>query len=239
MGNKTINFCIVFFLLVICYSCEKEEYYSCNPKADQWVKNNLSEVHLMTRKEWINIDDEIIQKAVYNAFTTEQRHNLWISKFKEVLLLELNNDERNHLSLMSDEVKANPQWFDDKLNLEYRDQMDLFIYEWADVARDSLGWTDLDFYLLIGTAEVIEKKLNGGFAKVASMYSSKVQTRGEGEGEGYGNICDCGTDSEYFFLCPALDNYECKVTNECTITEKGCGAWQMNTCWGECSKVRI
>ena len=30
---------------------EKEEFYSCNPKADQWVKDNLNEIRTNDEKE--------------------------------------------------------------------------------------------------------------------------------------------------------------------------------------------
>ena len=235
MKNKITKSIITVLLSIICFSCEKEEFYSCNPKADQWVKDNLNEIRTMTRKEWINIDNVTYQKAAFTAFTTKQRHDLWVRKFDEILTLDLAEQEQSHLLLMNDAVKNSPQWFDDYSIEKYRDQMDLFIYKWVEVAKDSLCWTDEDIYYLIGTPESIKRDINGRITKVTLMHSSKELT----PGEGYGNVCNCGNDSEYLFKCPGIAGYECKVTNECTLSEKGCGAWWMDVCWGECRKAKI
>ncbi|MCY6360721.1 hypothetical protein OXV74_21995 [Bacteroides thetaiotaomicron] len=105
MKNKITKSLLVILLSILCFSCEKEEFYSCNPKADQWVKDNLNEIRTMTRKEWINIDDVIYQKAAFTAFTTKQRHDLWVRKFDEILTLDLTEQEQSHLLLMNDVVK--------------------------------------------------------------------------------------------------------------------------------------
>lgn len=234
MKNNIVKMSILTILSVFCFSCEKEEFYSCNPDADKWVKDNLNEVQIMKRSEWININNITYQKAAFIAFTAKQRQELWIKKFDEILALSLTEQERSHILLMNEELKNRPQWFDDNLVEKNRDQMDLFTHKWIETAKDTLNWTAKDIYSLIGTPEVAKRDSEGNIRIVTLIHSSKVKTRGEG----YGDVCDCGNDSEYL-RCPAISGLECKVTNECTVTEKGCGAWWANVCWGKCKKAKL
>lgn len=234
MRNNIVKIFILTVLSVLCFSCEKEEFYSCNPDADKWVKDNLNEVQIMKRSEWVNIDNITYQKAAFNAFTTKQRHELWIKKIDEVLVSNLTERERLHILLMSEEIKNRSQWFDDDLVEKHRDQMDLFTHKWIEIAKDTLNWTAQDIYSLIGTPETVRRDSKGNIRTTTLMYSSNVKN----PGEGYGDVCDCGNDSEYL-ACPAISGLECKVTNECTVTERGCGAWWMNTCWGKCKKAKL
>ena len=220
-------------------SCKTDNvYFSCDPKIDQWVKNNYESINIMTSDEWNSIGEIGRQRAIYNAFSPLQRQNLWIEKFKRALPFFANEDEKSHLKSLLFAIEDNLQWFEDNNNDSQRNSFDLFFYKWNDYAKNTLNWNSNTLYALIGTPENISHAALNDYT-VNSLQNVRLsKTRSE---DGYGNVCDCGDNSQYYFTCPGVDGFTCEIeyNNPCRQTQHGCGSLWRDACWGKCKKPKI
>jgi Spy/CpxP family protein refolding chaperone len=70
-------------------SCQQEALpvYSCDPEINKWANENVREILVMTRTQFLELDANY-QRAAFNAFTPQQRVNVWKTKLEETLQLE-------------------------------------------------------------------------------------------------------------------------------------------------------
>lgn len=81
------------------------------------------------------------QKAIYNAMSLEQRYNLWITKLNNVLKLEWNEKEEEHLNNLLIFIENNKILFDNKKNDDINDEFELFMYKWKEYAK--MNWAGI------------------------------------------------------------------------------------------------
>lgn len=79
---------IVTILLLGMSSCQQDDelIYSCDPVEDAWAKENLDDIRVMTRANWLEIDDSK-KRVVYRAFSAEQKQDFWVEKIDKISLL--------------------------------------------------------------------------------------------------------------------------------------------------------
>lgn len=232
-----MSYMVILLFGFITYSCSEEaNYYSCDKNVDLWVKDNLKEISEMTRADWVKVGDIVYQRAIYNAFSPEQRFSLWIEKLEKVPNLFSNNAEKEHIELLISTLKNNPHWFSDNQTDDEKDRLELFFYRWREYASSKFDWEPNKIYSIVGTPENVEKIESGQIIvkKNVNIANARLKTRSE-SGEGYGNVCDCGDDSKYW-ACSALGGATCKIdyNNPCRQTEHGCGFLWQDGCWGKC-----
>ena len=134
---------IASIIFVGCNNTLDEVYYSCNKEADKWAKENIVDIQKMTRTDWERISDYSYQKAAYNAFTAEQKSTFWIERIEEIMLLDWNEDEINHLTDLLQFVKNHVSVFENDSDTK---EADIYSYKWIDYARNNLNWTDYTIY---------------------------------------------------------------------------------------------
>ncbi len=136
--RKNIYILSAFILSGYLLSCESD-YYSCDPVADLWVKESLTEVKSMTRSTWLELEEsEPIKKAAYVALDPGMKQKFWADKITEVIDdFSWNEKERDHLYLLLDYVYTTDV-FDKK---EVPEEFEIFVYKWNEYAINELGWS--------------------------------------------------------------------------------------------------
>lgn len=225
---------ILFALIVVTatvatvVSCSQEDIYSCDPVVNQWTKTNLSSIKTMTRANWTAVGNISRQRAIYNAFTPEQRINLWAGKINETLELDWSADEKAHLETVLTFINENPNCFgnNEEITEQEQDNYDLFFYNWKEYAKTTLGWDDKLIYGIVCTPEKIaDKEGNLAFVPIAAI-NVKSDTEG---GIGGTQQCDCLTTDNNKYRCP---NY-CSTARSCSVA-LGCGYMWGKQCNGLC-----
>lgn len=208
-----------------------EEPFSCDADIDSWVKESLAEVRVMTRSEWLELEDTETERACYRAFTTEQRQKFWIDKLNEVLSLDWNDKEGKHIEEMLSFVAGNERIFSEThSDMDFEDIVDKFIYLWIEEGKEQLGWSDKIVYAIIATGNIMEDK-HGNISNI--NYRQNIETRADAD-------CGCSTESDWcnfgmlqdeFFPYPIVK--ECETGN-CKTVGASCGTLYRYDCNGKC-----
>ncbi len=224
--------CLVTMLLLLgLSSCEQdgELKYSCDPQEDAWARNNLEEIRIMTRADWLKVDDSK-KRVVYRAFSTEQKQIFWMEKIDKILLAnQWEGDEVNHLLLLKEAVKNHLYWFNPEgIEADERtfDEFKIFAYQWLEYARDELKWDEYLIGAIVATGNDLEF-VNGNVVNNGG-YPKKVMLKNRAEA-----ICDCKSSNIVFTTCGSLQNSDCLTNRDCEEI-RDCGFLTSETCDGIC-----
>jgi hypothetical protein len=228
MNLKTIiNLCVIFMCLTLCSCSQDEEVYSCDPKVDAWVKENLADIHKMSREDWLKLDENV-KRSTLAAFTPNQKQIFWKEKMNEVLSLDWSDVEKNHIQKLYAMIANNPQWFaDDFLENERElERFEIFTFEWQDYAEEKLGWNGNQ----IGSIIASGNKLTNITGTLEYTEYSSVRLRSGKP------TCDCTLTSS-----SGPDYLQCHRGQGCKETpcqkikgNAGCGPMGLTKCNGLC-----
>jgi len=142
MKQRIIYVCVLLVSMAMFSCSQDEEVYSCDKEVDTWVKENLDDIRHMDRSKWLELDERV-SRAVYIAFAPEQKQIFWQQKIQEVLSLNWNESEKEHIVAFYETVKSNPDWFDLDTSIREKcfEDFELFKYRWTEYAKEELGWT--------------------------------------------------------------------------------------------------
>jgi hypothetical protein len=163
---------------------------------------------------------------MYVAFTPEQKLDFWKGKMTEVLSLDWNEQEREHLKSLYKTVSNNSEWFasDFSKNKEQFEQFEIVIYKWSEYAGDILGWDKN----LIGSIIASGNKLLDKTGKIFIVKDSSVRLKSGKELD-----CDCHRGNVLFTTCELQEGFYCK-NDPCKESVYGCGAFWTESCNGLC-----
>lgn len=219
---------IIFFLTL--FGCQKESrnhIYSCDEKVNSWTIENKSEIKRMNRHDILEYSIEY-QKAIYRAFTPNQRLSCWKEKLNEVLGLRWNNDDRQHILALLD--KLNENWF-----IEYYNErnpnilsMDDFMKNWIDQGINQLGWSKALVHSMIVCLETNVSD-NGYLVESDQILNYENTLKDSGEG-----TCLCSNASDWCNLGGNELGYCKENADNCKHSTLGCGALWTYPCDGKC-----
>ncbi|MBQ4448918.1 MAG: bacteriocin fulvocin C-related protein [Prevotella sp.] len=217
---KKIFFYVAALLLLI--SCDDEPMYSCNEQTDRWVKENMEVVRNIDRDSFLTYSDSK-KRAMYRAFTPEQRISMWKEKLNEVKMLSWNEKELSHITKLEEFIDMHEECFGDVQSGENDDVFDLFFYQWQTYAIDSLGWDRQTGFAIAGTLNRMKgnREIEGGDFNMRKS----IQTRSKSE------ECDCSSDFLNDF-CPIV--MDCNDKAECEKVPDSCGWLWAKDCNGLC-----
>lgn len=241
--NNNISYLYNCCTLAILSSCQKDDLiYSCDPVVEKAILQELPNIHLMTRSDWLKIKMSEYKAAVFRAFTPTQRYKFISEKLSEVTQLAWSKEEMTHILKLQDFIDNNPQFLNTNwgIDKELQNQFDLFQYKWIESARN-YGWTEKQIYAI---AFSLDKILN----KAGDLLISDdkinvpitVKTRSESGGGGGGENLPWCFCHPYFQYCkagdPAMWFMSCK-TNICKERWPGCQLLLLGTCTGICVSI--
>ncbi|WP_029904861.1 bacteriocin fulvocin C-related protein [Prevotella sp. 10(H)] len=225
---------LLSIFIVLCgfglFSCSgDDEYYSCDPEANEWAKDNLDDIRKMTRSEWLNVDVDL-QKVAYLAFTAKQKQVFWLEKTNEIMALGWSDMEAEHLKKAYNFFNNNLDFFDDDIPSEQiLKEADIFFYKWSEFAKDRLGWNDnLISSMYMEGYKLLDKE---GNMEIAQISTKRLKFYSES------SKCDCLTNPTIGQpeSCNKNNNKQCMgVQVSICKGKKGCSwAWQTD-CDGRC-----
>lgn len=198
---------------------------------DEWVHDNLDEIRCMTRTQWESLAENLKRPALA-AFTPEQRVIFWIKKFEDVLLLDWNEAEKEHIKSVISYISQNPEIFQGYKNLsdEKKDKFEIFFYRWKERAVNELKWSKALISSMISSPNTLLDK--NGKQVISSTVAMRI-TNSESSGTSKPN-CNCSLKSDW---CNGPgDLNECQ-TYDCEIVGNNCGTLFVYDCDGRCGGI--
>lgn len=220
---------MVFALLCVLASCNSnDEFFTCDNETNRWINDNLESIHLLSRSEWMELDDGI-RSACISAFTKDQRLEFWKEKLQEVMLLKWSETEMEHLQNLLKFITQNPEIFDFKnpVSDEQYESSRLFFYEWSEYAKEQLGWTDKQLYAMVGTGDRMKNK-DGDIDENVEV---KMSTPLDEDAQKWN--CNCALDA-WVRWCLIND---CEEVDWCEEKSRNCGFLLLDDCDGRCGSV--
>lgn len=231
--RKFIYGLLIFILSGYLISCESD-VYSCDPLADDWVKENLIEVQIMTRSSWLKLNErESVKKAAYVAFYPEIKKKFWADKIIEVINdFSWNEKEKDHLSLLLDYVNKT-DIFNRK---EVSEDFELFVYKWNEYAVNELNWTRKLIYAITANGNRLLSKSGDTAGTSDEEFDNKTRMKTNSEDSGYPN-CSCSQQSDWCDIFGEIPPWvlSCSGYN-CKQQVKGCGTLWEFPCDGICKE---
>lgn len=225
MKNMKNVFLLTVLMTSLFISCSNEgNLYSCDRKMNEWVTDNLSEIQLMDRSDWLKCDLST-GVVLYRAFTPKQRKELWQAKIKEVKLLPWTNKELAHIQQIEDFINTYDELFEQEKSEEFYEYMEIFMYKWQQYAKNNLGWTDKICIAIAGTGYKM-LGINGDIDIPVKEQMSSTTKAGGSEGS-----CHCNTTYDF-----CTGSYSCEDVN-CTSSSIGCGWFLAGQCNGRCAGI--
>jgi hypothetical protein len=216
------NIFVLIIIIASLTSCTKEEFFSCDPEIDAWVKENIVDIQQMTRGDWLQLD-EGVNRAVYAAFTPEQKQEFWLQKLQEVLSLDWNESEKNHINVLHQALLDNPQWFSANFHKEEDfEAFEIFAYKWVEYSKDDLGWGEE----LIGATVFTGNKLLDVAGSIQINTVTTVRLK-----NGVEVSCNCNTSHGNLYNECKSNFKHCSTQSPCKERSWGCG---IEKCDGLC-----
>jgi len=219
---KKIYFLLVTIFFVISSCQEYENLYSCDPDINSWVKSNLSEISLMGREDII-VKNNPVQIAIFRAFSSQQRLQVWLDKLDEVVKLDWSTEEKAHIMSIRNALKE--EWFSDEFrkdSVKFQ-PVNLFEKDWCLEGIKKFGWTQQLITSMVGRLEkLIDKQ---GNLKVVILKSANVAVETSAEG------CTCNVAWD---MCGGPFGISSCHSTSCTQSPWGCGMLFGYYCDGEC-----
>ena len=229
--KKHLFFIMYAMFLFALTSCQRD-VFSCDPDLDKEIRTNLKFIRQMTRTDMVKMDDIHLQKAAFRAFSPEQRKAIWMEKLDEVMLLNWNDEEKQHIELLQSFLDKYEGMFSKGFTEQQQNNLLIEIYRWAEYAKNTLGWNDKIINAMAGNPNRMLTKtgiLEGKIAKNTKL----IKTRSEAD---FGD-CECNSDhsedeSMVIYDCGSKD--ACFGTSHCKRTSFGCGLFWGSPCNGSC-----
>lgn len=228
---------LLFIGAILCLSlssCQNEQIYSCDPVIDRMVKENLAEIKLMTRTDFLkfSLNEE---RAIFKAMSPEQRYGIWEGKLKELLSDTWKPKERKHLETLLFYLQQNKTLFNGEQKLD-NDDFILFMYKWAEYAQDTLSWDKETLYSIAANPKTaIKTTVKGEVSRLSifneiSITNKLIKTRGESSDPS----CDCRADDYMNWCSNRQIGLDC--TGSCIEDDSnlGCGWIFLQKCTGIC-----
>lgn len=208
---------LISFSIIALSSCEKEQYYSCDPEIDNWVKNNLSTIDKINRTKLIQ-KDLAYQKAIFRASSKEKKAQFWYDKLGEVMQLSWSTEELEHIELLRMSISAD--WFDVKIKKDESSYMKInsFIDNWINEGQIKFGWSKELFNGMICRLEKL-KDMKGNLDMKDELKTENPDT---------GSPCGCSRESDW------CGEDETCTKSSCKETVSGCGTFWWHECNGKC-----
>ena len=220
---KKIFFYVAALLLLT--SCDDEPTYSCDKQTDNWVKENIELVRSINRDSFLTYSGSK-KRAMYRAFTPEQRISLWKEKLNEVKMLSWNDREFSHIAKLEEFIDMHTEYFMSGLSDDRRDVVDSFFYQWQTYAIDSLGWSKQICFAIAGSPNRMNK--NGEIE--GDDLNVQKNTRSGKKGDDKDCNCNLKLLSDF---CGITGSAEC-TEKPCDESSWGCGWGWLEDCNGVC-----
>lgn len=222
---------LLLFLCGFITSCESD-IYSCDSVANEWVKQNLKEVQVMTRSSWLELTEkESVKRAAYVALKPHKKQEFWENKILEVINdFNWNEKEHKHLKVLFEYLKQTDMFKENEVS----DELELFIYKWNEYAIHELKWTRKLIYGITANGNRLVNK-NGDCDKSHDDLPEKARIKTQSEDD-WLTECSCSQISDWCDIVGEIPPWvmSCNSHNYNCREVQGCGTFWKYTCDGIC-----
>ncbi len=178
------------------------------------------------------------QRAIFCAMLPEQRAMLWEKHLSDILELEWNNTEREHINKLYLYIKNNHHIFNDNLDEKKNDEIAVYLFRWKDYALKKLKWSNKTLFYMIANLEPVYKdnktsELTPYLQKVSTKNIQRIK-RKKKEGANPTTNCGCSTASKIDWCAVPNQKEYCKA-GHCRTKRRGCGTLLGYSCDGLCT----
>ena len=220
---KKIEFLFVAIILFMS-SCQKDDsFYSCDPNINSWIKSHLTEIGQMSRNDLI-VKKPSVQVAIFRAFSSSQRFQLWNDKIDEVLELGWSDQEQSHILTLR--VTLKEEWFTDEFKRDSlkSQQVHLFLKNWCLEGMARFGWTKKLIGGMVARTERLTNKQ--GTLETNGLESTRAAIATDSE-----DSCNCNQSDDW---CPQVGGSGRCKNETCSGSSWGCGTLWLDPCNGIC-----
>ena len=198
-----------------CNNADENEVYSCDKQLNEWAHDNLRTIRSMDRESWLQLDEQY-KRPAFNALTPAQKVLFWKDKIQEVLTLDWNAQEEEHILKLYQYFDGHPNMYEEEVlnDSVKQDDFQQFAAKWRVDALFDLGWTEEQVYGIIFTGNRMINKMG----EFAISYAGRLRTLSESSSD---DNCGCNSSEKG---C----DYDCKNK---TVT--GCGIAYALSCNGK------
>ena len=227
LETLTVMFITTSLMAVLLFGCAKEEplKYSCDPKVNQWVTENMDAFRNITRKQ-LSVMPPYLQIPVYRSLPAQQKYEFWMEKL-ELIMNDWDKPVQDFIEKLTQDI--NPEWFDETTP----DYVMLYIEQAENEILTAL--MDTSDYIInfctISTAEEIEYYINNiehiNYSWLPNQEFVSVQI-----GSRTSEVPDCYCRWNQY--CHGfMPDDECKHGG-CSTSSSGCGFLNLMSCKGLC-----
>ena len=151
----------------------------------------------------------------------------WKEKFSQVMKLDWNEKEKEHIQHLIDYLNENPDIFE----LDDSNEYEIFKYKWIDYAKNELGWS-MNLIGTIGASgyNILDKEGTIDL-KMTATSSSMLKTTSESTIKN----CTCSTVDDWCEWDPSTARArKCKTKTSCYKVVRDCGFLWREDCNGLC-----
>ncbi len=228
---EKVFYLFMFVMTATFCSCsqDSEPVYSCNEAINEWTKENLETIHLMTRSEW-NMLEEPKKAAAFRAFSKQQRIRFWHEKLEELKSLDWSQDELEHILLIGLFIDEHQNFFrGEELTDDELDELEKFCYLWIQKGLEKFGWSEKTAISIIATGNTVIDKDGNIMISMTRGGASDHLIDG-------GDMLDCMCHAKglggLYTLCSTYGEF-CEET-KCVESTLGCGLLLVQSCTGMC-----
>lgn len=226
----------LLMVAMISVSCTKDKKptYSCNPKINKWVIENLGVINYASRSQLSELPLPF-QKASYQSLSPERKYELW----NEKLEYEKNRWDEP-IQVMINDLQSNMKidWFNDTLYASHYAYLELWEEQMLTMYMDTSEYAFS--FMQLATEEELEKVLlhpetiSYTWVQNTSPINEYNKTRDVPVGGEQLN-CICNWDA----TCASMNAGLCIKENTCNQTPDGCGLLWQYPCKGECENHMV
>lgn len=224
--NAKRFFPLLFIPVTLLCACSQEEEhtYSCDKNINKWVSSHLAEIHNMDRTDWLKTNQNI-SRAVYSAFTPNQKYSFWLEKFRELKKISWTKDELAHIRKAEKFITTHKDLFGDtRLTDDQLDVLESFFYNWVKEAKEKLGWDKSICIAIAGSGNTVLNR-NGEQRALPNNSGGEMLSASS-------ENCNCNTGVLSDF-CGMTGSDACEDT-DCDGSDFGCGWIWLQDCNGTC-----
>lgn len=141
---------VISLLVVALFTTGKAE--TGNGNSGSRSINDLSGID---RDTWKSLPPQI-RIPVYKTFSYEKKRDFWRLKHEELMKLNWNQAELEHINLFYSVICEDPILMERGVQSEeIEDRFEIFLYNWKEHAREVLGWNVVQVFAVSGSGDEV------------------------------------------------------------------------------------
>ncbi len=167
MSKSKLTFALVLlislsFTFSSCKTSKKDtkiHFAGTSKEVRTWISQHNDEVQKISASE-LGKYNRMEQKEIFVALTPKNKQRVWLEHIDDILKLDWNKKEREHLKKLRQYLKENNNLFKEGRTKEEEKAFTTFTNSWSQYATDTLKWKRQTLYYISVSFDNVYKKKN-------------------------------------------------------------------------------